>query len=85
MIKLRMKRWVGNVAHLGEMRNVYRSLVGKTEWKRSLVRPSHRCEDNTKMGLKETSVRLCIGFIWFMTGTGWKWVLVNMAMNLRVP
>jgi len=27
--------------------------VGRTEERRSLVRPRHKCEDNFKMGLKE--------------------------------
>jgi hypothetical protein len=31
IIKLRRIRWAGHVARMGEMRNVYRLLVGKTE------------------------------------------------------
>jgi hypothetical protein len=38
---------------MGEMRNVYRVLVGKPEGKRPLRRPSHRCKDNIKMNLRE--------------------------------
>jgi hypothetical protein len=33
---------VGHVAHLGEMRNVCRILVGKPERKRPLRKPMHR-------------------------------------------
>jgi hypothetical protein len=65
MIKLRRIRWAGHVAHMG--RGVYRVVVGETEGKRPLVTPRHRCEDNTKMDLKE------VGFWdmnWFRIGTG---------------
>jgi hypothetical protein len=41
------------VAGMGEMRNVYRILVGKPEGKRLLGRPRHRQEDSFRMGLKE--------------------------------
>jgi hypothetical protein len=40
-----MMRWVGRVAHMGEMRNAYNILVGKLEGKRSLVRPRCRWKD----------------------------------------
>jgi hypothetical protein len=33
MIKLRRMRWTGNLARMGEKRNVYRILVGKPEGK----------------------------------------------------
>jgi hypothetical protein len=36
----------GHVAPMGEMRNVYRILVGKPEGKRPLAGPRHRWEDN---------------------------------------
>jgi hypothetical protein len=41
-IKSRRMRWVGHVAHMGEERNVYRVLMGKTEGKRPLGRPRRR-------------------------------------------
>jgi hypothetical protein len=31
MIKSRRIRWTGHVAHMGEMRNAYNILVGKTK------------------------------------------------------
>jgi hypothetical protein len=42
IIKLRRMRWAGHVARMGEERNVYRLLVGKTEGKRPLGRPRRR-------------------------------------------
>jgi hypothetical protein len=52
MIKSRRMRWAGHVARMGETRNVYRILVGKSEGKRPLVRPKRRWVDNIKMDLK---------------------------------
>jgi hypothetical protein len=37
----------------GEMRNAYKILVGKPEWKRPLGRPRRRWENNIIMDLKE--------------------------------
>jgi hypothetical protein len=54
MIKSGRKKWVGHVAHMGKMRNAYKTLVGKREGKKSLRRPRHRWKDNIKMDLKET-------------------------------
>jgi hypothetical protein len=41
-MKSRRMRWAGHVAGMGEGRNVYRVLVGKTEGKRPLERPRRR-------------------------------------------
>jgi hypothetical protein len=69
---------------LGRERNAYRLLVGKSEVKRPLGRPSRRWADNIRMDLGE------IGW----GGVDWidlaqdkdKWrALVNVVMNLRVP
>jgi hypothetical protein len=54
IIKSRMMRWAGYVAHiLGEKRKAYRILMGKLEGKGPLGRPTHRWENNTKMDLTE--------------------------------
>jgi hypothetical protein len=42
IIKPRRMRWAGHVARMGEKRNAYRLLVGKTEGKRPVVRPRRR-------------------------------------------
>jgi hypothetical protein len=69
---------------MGEMRNAYMILVGKSEGKRPLARPRCRWLDNIKMDLRE------IGW----DGRDWielnqdrdQWrALVNTVMNLRVP
>jgi len=77
-------RWAGYVARMGEVRGVYRVLVGKPEGKRPLGRPRRRWEDNIKMNLQEVG---CEGMDWIELAQdrdGWR-VLVNSVMNLRVP
>jgi hypothetical protein len=44
---------VSNVARMGEMRDVYRVLVGKLAGKRLLSRPKRRWEHNIKVDLQE--------------------------------
>jgi hypothetical protein len=84
MIKSRRMRWEVHVALMGEKRNAYRILVGKSKGKRPLGRPRRRWMDNIKMGLRE------IGW----DGVDWiglvqdkdQWrALVSTVMNLRVP
>jgi hypothetical protein len=45
-------RWIGHVAHMGEMKNAYSISVRKLEGKRPLGRHTHRWENNIKMVLK---------------------------------
>ena len=54
-------RLAGNVACIGEIRVVYRILVGKPEGKRPFVRPRQRWEDNIMMDLQEVG---CGGMEW---------------------
>jgi hypothetical protein len=42
MIKSRWVRWAGHVARMGEVRDIYRVLVGRPEAKRPLGRPRRR-------------------------------------------
>jgi hypothetical protein len=83
IIKSRWMRWAGNVARMGEKRNVHRLLVGKPEGKRPLGSPRCRGVDNIKMDLVE------IGW----SGVDWTdlaqdrdrlGALVNALMNLHV-
>jgi len=53
VIKSRRMRWAGHMARMGEVRGVYRVLVGKLEGKRTLGRPSRRWVDNIRMDLQE--------------------------------
>jgi hypothetical protein len=57
MTKLRIMRWAGHVARMGEDRSMYRVLVGKPEGKRPLGRPRREWEDNIKMDLQEVGCR----------------------------
>jgi hypothetical protein len=69
---------------MGEKRNVYRLLVGKSEGKRPLGRPRRRWIGNIKTDLLE------IGFgvvDWIgLAQDRYRWrALVNSVMNLWVP
>jgi len=44
---------MGHVACMGEMKNVYKVLVGKPERKRPLVSPRCKGKDNIRMDLGE--------------------------------
>jgi hypothetical protein len=84
IIKSRRMRWTGYVARMGEKRNVYRLLVGKSERKRPLGRPRRRWIDNIKMDLLEIGLNVVdwIG----LAQERYRWrALVNSVMNLRVP
>jgi hypothetical protein len=53
----------------GEEKDAYNILVGKSERKKSLGRPSRRWEGNIRMGVGEIGWRLWTGFIWFRITT----------------
>jgi hypothetical protein len=57
----RRTRWAGNVARVGEMRDVYMVLVWKLEGKRPRGRSRRKCEDNIKLNLQEVE---CGGMEW---------------------
>jgi hypothetical protein len=65
VIKLRIIRWAGHAARIGERRGAYRGLVGKPEGKNK-----RRWEDNIEMGLQEVGCEGLnwIGLIWRRTG-----------------
>jgi hypothetical protein len=58
-IKSRRMWWAGHVACVGEGRNMYRVLVGKSEGKRPLERPRHRWEDGIRNYLMEIGLGGC--------------------------
>jgi hypothetical protein len=45
-MKSRRMRWAVHVAHTDNIRNAYKILVEKPEWKRTLGRPRRRWDDN---------------------------------------
>jgi hypothetical protein len=47
----RRMRWMGHVARMGERKDAYRVLVGKSEGKKPIGRSRCRWEDNIKMNL----------------------------------
>jgi hypothetical protein len=68
----------------GEVRGVYRVLVGKTQGKSPLGRPRCRWDDNIKMDLQEVGSG---GMNWtelVQDRDRWR-ALVNAVMNIRVP
>jgi hypothetical protein len=69
---------------MGEKRNVYRLLVGKSKGKRPLRKPRHRWIDNIKMDLLEKGLNV---MDWtHLAQDRYRWrALVNSVMSLRVP
>jgi len=74
----------GQVACMGEMRNVYKTLVRKPEGTRPSQRPRHKQKDNIRMYLRDI----------YWEGVDWIhlaqyrdqwWAFVNTVMNLQVP
>ena len=55
---------------MGEMRGVYRVLIGKPEGKRPLGRPRSRWVSNIKMGFQEVEWWAWTGSIWLRVGPG---------------
>ena len=67
---------------MGDMRGVYRVLVGKPEGKRSLGRPRCRWEDNINIDLLEVE---CKSMDWIELAQDrdrWR-AFVNAVMNVR--
>ena len=65
-----------------EGRSAFKVLTGKPTGKRLLGRPRRRWEDNIRMDLKETWVSTRVDLA--QDRDYWR-VLVNSALNLRVP
>jgi hypothetical protein len=82
-IKPRRMRWAGHVACMGEGRNMYRVLVGRSEGKRPLERPRCRWEDVIKMDLREIGWGSVKWIYLAQDRDHWRG-LVNTVMNLRV-
>jgi hypothetical protein len=76
-------RWVKPGERMAQMKNVYKTVVGKTERKRLLGRPRNRWEDIT-LNLREMrrEVVECINPA--QDRHQW-WAVVTMETNFRVP
>jgi len=72
------------VARIGEWRGVYRFLVGKTEGKRPLGKPTRRWEDNIKVDLPEVGGDYGDWMELAQDRERW-WALVSTVMTIRVP
>jgi hypothetical protein len=72
------------IASMEMMRNAYKILAGEPEGVRTLGRCRLRGKIIIKQRLKKYCFRLWIRLKWHSMGTGWC-VLVNMAVNFRVP
>ena len=84
MIKSRRLRWAGHVARMEEVRSALKILTGKPTGKRPLGRPRRRWEDNIRIGLEQIGINAgnWVGSAW--DKDYWR-VLVNAALNLRIP
>jgi hypothetical protein len=69
---------------MGEKRNPYRILVGKSEGKRPLGRPRRRWVGNIKIDLREIGWNDMEWINLVQDMDQWR-VLVNMVMNFQVP
>ena len=77
-------RWAGHVARMGEEREVYRVMVGKTEGRRPMGRPRRSWVNNIRMELQEVGCRYMDWIGLAKDRDGWRRP-VSAVMNLRVP
>jgi hypothetical protein len=77
-------KWMGHVARLRKMSNVYKILVGKPEGKRPLGRSRRRWEDNIRMYICEIGWGVEDLINLDQDGDQWR-VRLKTVMNLRVP
>ena len=80
VIKSRSTRWAGYVDSMGEKRGAHRVLLGKSEGKRSLRRPTRRWEDNIKL-----SEMVSMDWVDLVQDRNSWQALVKAIMNRRVP
>ena len=84
VIKSRRLRWAGHVARMEEDMSAFKILTGKPSGKRPLGRPSRRWEDSIRMYLEGIGINAGNWVDSAQDRNNWR-VLVNAALNLRVP
>ena len=72
------------MARIGEVKGVYRVLVGKPEGKRQLGRPMRRWVDSIRMDLQEVGCGFMDCIRLAQDRDRWR-TLVSAVMSLRVP
>jgi hypothetical protein len=73
-------RWAWYVACMGQMRNIYKTLVRKHEEKSSLERSRCKWEDNIRMDLREIEWE-GVDWVCLVQDMDQWWALVNKVMN----
>jgi hypothetical protein len=81
---IKIIKYTGHVARMGEGRCVHGVLVGRPEGKRPMRRPRHRWEDNIRMDLQEVGGG-CGDWIDLAQDRDRWGTLVSTVMNFRVP
>ena len=84
MIKSRILIWVEHVARMEEGRSAFKIITGKPTGKRPQGRPRRRWDDNVRMDIKEMGIN-SRKLVDLAQGRYYWRVLVNAALNLRVP
>jgi len=67
----------------GKMSRVYKILVGKSEGKRPLRKPSRKWEDNIRLDRREIGLE-DVDWIHVTQDRDHWWALVDMAMNFQL-
>jgi hypothetical protein len=69
---------------MGDGRDAYGVLVGRTDGKRPFGRPRHRCDDNITMDFQEVGWRDMDWIDMAQNRDGWR-AVVNTGMEIRLP
>ena len=77
-------RLAGHVVRMGEVREMYRVMLGKPERRRPLGRRRRRWVDNHRTDLQEVGCGYMDGIGLDQDRDRWR-TLVSAVMNLRVP
>jgi hypothetical protein len=84
VIKSMRMIWTGQVPRMEEIRNTFKTLIGKPEGKRTLGRSRRRWVDNVRIDLRKIGQK-DVDWIDLTQERDLWWVFVNTKMNLRIP